>query len=94
MGNYLRGRRRRTQDVEAKNYWMGVGVPEEKIFGLPKSENCGARQERQGRGPCSEIYYDHGEEFARGDPHEDPEYGPGGDEGDPRFLEIWTLVFN
>ena len=27
------------EDVEAKEYWMGVGVPEERIFGLPKSEN-------------------------------------------------------
>src|SRR5215211_6229321 len=35
-----------------------------------------------------------GEKDARGDPAEDPKYGPGGGEGDPRFLEIWNLVFN
>src|ERR671914_2999643 len=83
------------EDVEAKEYWMGVGVPEERIFGLPKSENWwGPPGETGPCGPCSEIYYDHGEEFAKGDPAEDPKYGPGGDEGDPRFLEIWNLVFN
>ena len=83
------------EDVEAKECWMGVGVPEERIFGLPKSENWwGPPGETGPCGPCSEIYYDHGEEFAQGDPAEDPRYGPGGDEGDPRFLEIWNLVFN
>jgi alanyl-tRNA synthetase len=83
------------EDVEAKEYWMGVGVPEDRIFGLPKSENWwGPPGETGPCGPCSEIYYDHGEEFSRGDPAEDPKYGPGGDEGDPRFLEIWNLVFN
>src|SRR5215203_3140289 len=83
------------EDVEAKEYWMGVGVPEERIFGLPKSENWwGPPGETGPCGPCSEIYYDHGEGFAKGDPAEDPKYGPGGDEGDPRFLEIWNLVFN
>ena len=83
------------EDLEAKELWMGVGVPEYKIFGLPKSENWwGPPGETGPCGPCSEIYYDHGEEFANGDPTEDPRYGPGGDEGDPRFLEIWNLVFN
>ena len=83
------------EDVEAKNFWMGVGVPEEKIFGLPKSENWwGPPGETGPCGPCSEIYYDYGEESGIGDPLEDPKYGPGGDEGDPRFLEIWNLVFN
>jgi alanyl-tRNA synthetase len=83
------------EDVEAKEYWMGVGVPEHKIFGLPKSENWwGPPGETGPCGPCSEIYYDYGEEAGVGDPLEDPTYGPGGDEGDPRFLEIWNLVFN
>ena len=83
------------EDLEAKRFWMGVGVPEEKIFGLPKSENWwGPPGETGPCGPCSEIYYDYGEEAGLGDPLEDPKYGPGGDEGDPRFLEIWNLVFN
>jgi alanyl-tRNA synthetase len=83
------------EDLEAKRLWMDVGVPEHKIFGLPKSENWwGPPGESGPCGPCSEIYYDYGEEFAKGDPADDPKYGPGGDEGDPRFLEIWNLVFN
>ena len=83
------------EDVEAKEFWMSVGVPEEKIFGLPKSENWwGPPGESGPCGPCSEVYYDYGEEYGLGDPLEDPKYGPGGDGGDPRFLEIWNLVFN
>src|SRR5215213_1559235 len=83
------------EDLEAKEHWMRVGVPEHKIFGLPKSENWWGPPGDSGPcGPCSEIYYDYGEEYAHGDPQLDPRYGPGGDEGDPRFLEIWNLVFN
>ncbi|HSK98780.1 MAG TPA: alanine--tRNA ligase [Rubrobacteraceae bacterium] len=83
------------EDVEAKELWMSVGVPEHKIFGLPKSENWWGPPGDSGPcGPCSEIYYDYGEELGNGDPSEDPKYGPGGEEGDPRFLEVWNLVFN
>ena len=83
------------EDLEAKRFWMDVGVPEHKIFGLPKSENWwGPPGESGPCGPCSEVYFDYGEEFGLGDPLADPKYGPGGDEGDPRFLEIWNLVFN
>ena len=83
------------EDLEAKEHWMSVGLPEHKIFGLPKSENWWGPPGDSGPcGPCSEIYYDYGEEYAKGNPSVDPKYGPGGDEGDPRFLEIWNLVFN
>jgi alanyl-tRNA synthetase len=83
------------EDEEAKELWMSVGVPEHKIFGLPKSENWwGPPGDTGPCGPCSEIYYDYGEEYGLGDPLEDPKYGPGGDEGETRFLEIWNLVFN
>ncbi len=83
------------EDLEAKEHWIRVGVPEHKIFGLPKSENWwGPPGETGPCGPCSEVYYDYGEEHGLGDPQEDPKYGPGGDDGDPRFLEIWNLVFN
>ncbi len=83
------------EDLVAKEHWIDVGVPEHKIFGLPKSENWwGPPGESGPCGPCSEIYFDYGEEYAKGDPTEDPRYGPGGEEGDPRFLEIWNLVFN
>ncbi|WP_047866038.1 alanine--tRNA ligase [Rubrobacter aplysinae] len=83
------------EDEDAKEHWKAVGVPEEKIFGLPKSENWwGPPGESGPCGPCSEVYYDYGEEYGRGDPHEDAKYAPGGDEGDDRFIEIWNLVFN
>ncbi|HET7480220.1 MAG TPA: alanine--tRNA ligase [Rubrobacteraceae bacterium] len=83
------------EDLEAKDFWMKVGVPVERIFGLPKSENWWGPPGDSGPcGPCSEVYFDYGEEYGEGDPLADPKYGPGGDEGDSRFLEIWNLVFN
>jgi alanyl-tRNA synthetase len=83
------------EDEEAKEHWKAVGVPEGKIFGLPKSENWwGPPGESGPCGPCSEVYYDYGVEYSRGEPHADPKYAPGGDEGDDRFIEIWNLVFN
>ncbi|MBV9455871.1 MAG: alanine--tRNA ligase [Rubrobacter sp.] len=82
-------------DLEAKEHWIRCGVPEEHIFGLPKSENWwGPPGDTGPCGPCSEVYYDYGEEFGGGDLAVDPKYGPGGDEGDARFVEIWNLVFN
>src|ERR671917_294542 len=83
------------EDLEAKEHWMRCGVPEERIFGLPKSENWwGPPGDTGPCGPCSEVYYDYGEELSKGDPTLDPKYGPGSDEGAPRFIEIWNLVFN
>ncbi|AHY46646.1 alaS: alanine--tRNA ligase [Rubrobacter radiotolerans] len=83
------------EDLEAKRLWMSVGVPEERIFGLPKSENWWGPPGDSGPcGPCSEVYYDYGEEYAKGDPQKDPVFAPGGGEDSPRFLEIWNLVFN
>src|ERR671932_1268446 len=82
-------------DLEAKEHWIRCGVPEHRIFGLPRSENWwGPPGDTGPCGPCSEVYYDYGEELSKGDPTLDPKYGPGGDEGDPRFIEIWNLVFN
>ena len=44
------------EDLEAREYWIGVGVPEERIVGLPKSENWwGPRGDSGPCGPCSEI---------------------------------------
>src|SRR5919199_1570444 len=83
------------EDLEAKEHWMHVGVPEHRIFGLSKSENWwGPPGDTGPCGPCSEVYYDYGGELSKGDPLTDPKYGPGGDEGEPRFVEIWNLVFN
>src|SRR5919107_528808 len=83
------------EDLEAKEHWMRVGVTEHRIFGLPRSENWwGPPGDTGPCGPCSEVYYDYGEELSKGDPALDPKYGPGSDEGAPRFIEIWNLVFN
>ena len=83
------------EDLEAKEHWIRVGVPEDRIFGLSKSENWWGPPGDSGPcGPCSEVYYDYGEDLSKGEPSADPKYGPGGDEGDPRFIEIWNLVFN
>src|SRR5919202_832504 len=83
------------EDLAAKEHWTHCGVPEERIFGLPRSENWwGPPGDTGPCGPCSEVYYDYGEDLSRGDPFADPKYGPGGEEGDPRFVEIWNLVFN
>nr|MBA2375030.1 alanine--tRNA ligase [Rubrobacter sp.] len=83
------------EDTEARELWKSVGVPEHKIFGLPKSENWWGPPGDSGPcGPCSEVYYDYGEEYSKGDPALDPIYAPGGGEDAPRFLEIWNLVFN
>src|SRR5829696_3228021 len=71
-----------------------LSIPHERLWITIFEGDEDAPEDSGPCGPCSEIYYDHGEEFAKGDPAEDPEYGPGGDEGDPRFLEIWNLVFN
>src|SRR3712207_2291707 len=74
------------EDLEAKRLWMDVGVPEYKIFGLPKSENWWGPPGDSGPcGPCSEVYFDYGEEFGEGDPQRDPRYGPGGSRGDSQI---------
>ncbi|MBA2694078.1 MAG: alanine--tRNA ligase [Rubrobacter sp.] len=83
------------EDAEARELWKSVGVPDHKIFGLPKGENWWGPPGDSGPcGPCSEVYYDYGEEYAKGDPAKDPIYAPGGGEDSPRFLEVWNLVFN
>lgn len=71
-------------DTEAIEYWLGVGVPRERIQGRGLDDNYWHMGVEGPGGPCSEIYVDRG-----------PEYGAdGGPEADEdRFLEIWNLVF-
>jgi alanyl-tRNA synthetase len=71
-------------DDEAYELWRQVGVPEQRIQRLGKSENYWSMGVPGPGGPCSEINYDRG-----------PAYG---EEGGPavngeRYLEIWNLVF-
>ena len=72
-------------DEEAIEIWRRVGVPEERIVHLPRSENFWQAGPTGPCGPCSEMYLDRGEELGR--PGELP-----GDDTD-RFVEYWNHVF-
>jgi alanyl-tRNA synthetase len=76
------------EDHVAIELWERVGMPRERIVGLPSSENFWSVG---GPGPCgpdSEIYWDHGEEYGCGE----PDCAPACPRCD-RFLEFWNLVF-
>jgi alanyl-tRNA synthetase len=76
------------EDAVAIELWEKIGMPRERIVGLPSSENFWSVG---GPGPCgpdSEIYFDYGEEFGCGEPGCAPAC-PRCD----RFLEFWNLVF-
>jgi alanyl-tRNA synthetase len=72
-------------DTEAIELWRAIGLPEERIVALPRSENFWQGGPTGPCGPSSEMYFDRGEEFGR--PGELP-----GDDTD-RFLEYWNHVF-
>src|SRR4029453_13478154 len=67
--------------------WERVGMPRERIVALPRSENFWQAGETGPCGPCSEMYYDRGEELSCGRPN----CGPGC--SCERYLEFWNLVF-
>jgi alanyl-tRNA synthetase len=76
------------EDEVAIELWEKIGMPRERIIGLPSSENFWSVG---GPGPCgpdSEIYFDYGEEYGCGEPGCAPAC-PRCD----RFLEFWNLVF-
>ena len=74
-------------DDEAFNLWKKIaGLPEKKIVRIAGADNFWAMGETGPCGPCSEIFYDHGEHIWGGPP------GTPEAEGD-RFVEIWNLVF-
>jgi alanyl-tRNA synthetase len=75
------------EDEVAIAGWQRVGVPRERIVGLPRAENFWQAAETGPCGPCSELYLDRGERYGCGR----PECGPGCD--CDRFLEFWNLVF-
>jgi alanyl-tRNA synthetase len=62
-------------------------LPRERIVGLPRSENFWQAADTGPCGPCSEIYYDRGEQHGCGR----PDCGPGCE--CERYLEVWNLVF-
>jgi alanyl-tRNA synthetase len=74
-------------DDEAFDLWKKIaGFPDSKIIRIPTSDNFWSMGETGPCGPCSEIFYDQGENFAGGPP------GSPDEDGD-RFLEFWNLVF-
>ena len=75
------------EDEVAITAWEAMGVPRERIVGLPRSENFWQAGETGPCGPCSEMYYDRGEDLACGR----PDCGPGC--SCERYLEFWNLVF-
>jgi alanyl-tRNA synthetase len=76
------------KDDEAFEIWNRiVGLPEERIYRLGEKDNFWAMGDTGPCGPCSEIYYDRGEEFSCGE-----NCGIGTCDCD-RYLEIWNLVF-
>jgi alanyl-tRNA synthetase len=72
-------------DEEAIEIWKELGVPAERIVGLPRKENFWQAGNSGPCGPCSELYLDRGEGFGSADDRP-------GDDTD-RFLEYWNLVF-
>ncbi len=74
-------------DDEAFDLWRKIsGLPESRIIRIPTSDNFWSMGDTGPCGPCSEIFYDHGEHIAGGPP------GSADEDGD-RFVEIWNLVF-
>lgn len=74
-------------DDEAFDIWSkDIGVAEDKIIRIATSDNFWSMGDTGPCGPCSEIFYDHGEHIWGGRP------GTPEEDGD-RFIEIWNLVF-
>ena len=74
-------------DDEAFDLWRKIaGLPEERIIRIATSDNFWSMGDTGPCGPCSEIFYDHGDHIWGGPP------GSPEEDGD-RFIEIWNLVF-
>jgi len=76
-----------SEDEEAYKLWKKIaGLPESKIIKISTSDNFWSMGETGPCGPCSEIFFDHGDKLKGGPP------GSANQDGD-RFIEIWNLVF-
>ncbi|VDC30853.1 alanine--tRNA ligase [Pseudogemmobacter humi] len=74
-------------DDEAAQIWKKVaGLPEERIIRIPTNDNFWMMGPTGPCGPCTEIFYDHGDKIWGGPP------GSAEEDGD-RFIEIWNNVF-
>ncbi len=75
------------EDEEAFDLWKKIaGLGTDRIIRINTSDNFWAMGDTGPCGPCSEIFYDHGEKISGGPP------GSPDQDGD-RFIEIWNLVF-
>ncbi len=75
------------EDEDAANIWKKVaGLPSDRIIPISSSDNFWSMGDTGPCGPCSEIFFDHGDKVAGGPP------GSPDEDGD-RFIEIWNLVF-
>ncbi len=75
------------EDDEAFNFWKKIaGFSDDRIIRISTSDNFWSMGETGPCGPCSEIFYDHGDHLKGGLP------GTPEEDGD-RFIEIWNLVF-
>ncbi len=74
-------------DDDAFNLWKKIaGLSDDRIIRIATSDNFWAMGDTGPCGPCSEIFYDHGDHIWGGPP------GSPEEDGD-RFIEIWNLVF-
>ena len=76
------------RDDEAYQFWLDIGVEQERIFEMGMKDNFWQMGETGPCGPCSEIFYDMGQ-AASETPDKDLPFG----EDDARYVEIWNLVF-
>ena len=75
------------EDKEAFDLWKKIaGLPENRIYKIATNDNFWSMGDLGPCGPCSEIFYDHGDHLEGGPP------GSKNQDGD-RFIEIWNLVF-
>ncbi|MED5472375.1 MAG: alanine--tRNA ligase [Pseudomonadota bacterium] len=76
-----------SEDEDAATLWKKIAsLDDQKIIRIPTSDNFWAMGDTGPCGPCSEIFFDHGEDIEGGPP------GSANEDGD-RFIEIWNLVF-
>ena len=74
-------------DEESYEFWKKIaGLKDDKIIRISSSDNFWSMGDVGPCGPCSEIFYDHGDKYLGGPP------GSHNEDGD-RFIEIWNLVF-
>ena len=76
-----------SEDDEAAALWKRIaGLPDSRIIRIPTADNFWRMGDTGPCGPCSEIFFDHGDAVPGGPP------GSPDEDGD-RFVEIWNLVF-